>query len=167
MSEENNITEEKLKGIAPVLSEIDRSNCFVVPEAYFDKLPAVIQQRCDENLKAGRMFVFSASILKPKQVFQYAVVIILIFLGIFFLVKKQVTDSRKNSVVTQNDSNRLQQNVFIFDEETDESELTDAIAGSDGAEIQPMDLPETANISSEDIIDYLLAECDENDENEF
>jgi len=167
MSEEKNNTVNELKDIAPLLSDIKRSNDFAVPDGYFDKLPEHIRKKCIDTSKTVWQNLIPEFLSKPKEILKLVVVVLLLFIGIFFIIRKQNAVNRKSDVVTFNDSNSSQQHMFIFDEDTDESELTDAIAENYNIELPPMDVLENNTISSEDIIDYILTESEENEDNEF
>jgi len=167
MSEENNIksnsTDERLNDIAPLLSKMNKSNAFSVPDDYFDNLPSVIQQKCIIQSKEKR--TLNTKFLKPIYIAQYAFAVLFIFFGMQFLMKTNTSQPFANKTSINNSSYQYSEHFLLFDEDIDETDLADAFANSSEIEFQPITITGYSQINNNDIINYLVEESDDNNEN--
>jgi hypothetical protein len=128
----------------------NNKNPFEVPDGYFDSLPGLIQNRLEKR----KGFFLSLFEIRSQQ-WQYKVIaisfLILLSAGLFFILSNRSsnTDQYANEIGWEDiiDNNN---NLLI---EFDESILIESlIAEADNNEERSMD------ISSDDIIDYLIEE---------
>jgi len=88
MTQKNNISnehEQNLTDIAPLLSSVKKENPFIVPENYFEELPAIVQAKCIEHEKPSPSIIdlLLGYLLKPQYAFAMITVVLLIVAGIY------------------------------------------------------------------------------------
>lgn len=162
MKEKNNIKDDLIDDLAPQLSKIGKSNGFEVPEGYFEELPYVLQHKCVIPIKEKKIGL----ILKPIYIVQYSLFALFLFLGVYFLIKNNVVEPDTN-FISDNSSNIYQNDVAVFDDDTDESELIEVIANNTEIDLQPIIMEDTSPLNMDDIINYLIDDTDFDIENEF
>jgi len=168
MIKENNITSEKTDGtidnIAPLLSKINKNNGFAIPNGYFEQLSSEIQQQCVNSSKESWIKSVLYSFTKPKYILRYSFILLLLFFGTYFLL--QINNNNLNTKVIASYSIDEQDTIseLIINEEIDESELTDALANNSEIELQPINTIDNSIIDSNDIINYLIEESDDNND---
>ncbi len=159
---ENNIEKESLNNIAPILSKINKSNGMHEPDEYFEQLPSIIQQKCNDLQKEPKI----PSFFNPKYVIRYVMVVLLLFFGILVLIRNNNDEPKTNKNISYNDSSQdFIQNANIDDD--DESLLTEALTNNSEIDIPSINLIDDIYLNTDDIINYLIDESDDNNENEF
>jgi len=165
---ENNInsdtSNEIIDNTAPLLSNINKNNGFVVPDRYFEQLSSKIQQQCVNSSKESWIKSILFSFAKPKYILRYSFTLVLLVLGAYFLL--QINNSSTNTKGISSYSFNEQDTIsdLIVNEEIDETELTDALANNSEIELQPINTIDNSQLNSNDIINYLIEDSEDNND---
>ena len=166
MKKENNInsdtSHEIIDNTAPLLSNINKNIGFVVPNGYFEQLSSEIQQQCINSSKESWIKSILFSFTKPKFILRYSFTLVLLTLGAYFLL--QINNSNTNTKGISSYSINEHDTIIdlIVNEEIDESELTDALANNSEIELQPINTIDNSQLNSNDIINYLIEDSEDN-----
>ncbi len=156
---------QNLKDLAPNLSEINRKNPFIVPDDYFDKLPSIIQQRCNEKTGKTSWTKKINFILRPQYYVSISLAVIVIA---FILISKHNSNTQKILIASNNIEYYTR---FLTDEDIleigdfDEEILTETLVNETNSNEEISYISENTdykNISADDIINYLSEEDNNN-----
>jgi lipopolysaccharide export LptBFGC system permease protein LptF len=187
MKKEENIfndSEGNLNEIAPKLFSAGTDNPFDVPENYFDSLPAMIVEKCNNpskaNIASKFKAVFSSRFLIPATV---SIAVLIIAIMIYNASDVKTTNTQTMAYTENNTSAEVMYIDSLIDNgELDESLLVETFAGIDDtsknkqsssfekniSEINKStiilnDSTDKVIITDDDIINYLLDNDDEDD----
>lgn len=168
MIERNNNTsdtsEHNIEDISPALSKINKNNGFVVPNGYFEQLSSEIQQRCVNSPKESWIKFVLSSFTKPKYILRYSFILVLLFFGTYFLLQNNNKNIYTKGIASCSINNQKLYADLIDDEDIDESDLTDLLTNNSEIELKPIDTIDNSLIDSNDIINYLTEENDDNND---
>lgn len=171
MDEINNIEKEDLS--SPELDRTGKENPFLVPDNYFEELPGIISQKIRQANKKTVSLSFRRDLVKALAVAASA----LLFYFILHEQKNTVILSTPVVASTEADDCNAYLAYLVDNNELDESLIVNALIIDDTAKKQdnrvnngsmenPVFLNDTNNtapITREDIIQYLM-ESDDNDD---
>ena len=152
-----------LKDLAPNFSKIEKKNPFMVPNDYFEKLPSIIQQRCNEKTLWEKRFSF---ILRPQYYVSVSLAVIVI---IFILISYNKSNTQK--ILIANNNNIEYYAKFLTEQDIleigdfDEETLIEILLNETNSNKKISYISEYADykdISADDIINYLSDEEDNN-----
>lgn len=188
MKKEKNIfndSEDNLNEIAPKLFSAGKDNSFDVPENYFDSLPAMIVEKCNNpskaNIASKFKAVFSSRFLIPATV---SIAVLIIAIMIYNASDVKTTNTQTMAYTESNTSAEVMYIDSLIDNgDLDESILIETISGVDDtsknvksnstiekniSEINRStiilnDSTDKVIITDDDIINYLLDNDDDDD----
>jgi hypothetical protein len=149
---------EKLDGLAPQLSKLNKANPFKVPDNYFEKLPLEILFRINNPEKASTRKNLFLTFQHPKYSFAAAVTVILIVGSILLFHKPASIPYTGLTEFTLDDI--LLENPDLI-ETMDETLLLETLASGSGDElINYLDSTSVFNhaITDDQFIEYLSEE---------
>lgn len=141
--------------IAPALSKMEKTNPFTVPDHYFDRLPAIITEKCHtKEQKKVNIFHWFTSVSFRYQLAMASGAILIILAVVLVLTIPQNNHVSVAQDITWDDVMQ-EENVLYLD--FDEDVLIEMLAEMNGMEDYSTD-ENVENLTSEDIIDYLMNE---------
>ncbi len=168
-----NPQDNNIKIQAPTLFGIKKQNPFSVPDGYFDDLPNIILNRINEKKTVSLWNNLHSLVRKPHYSIAASLVILLISVaGYFFLFNKSNAETNIMNPYVELDNIIRDNNINLYNIE--ESFFIDALLSESDVQTNNMYLLylnqyvtisdgssgsyELADISSEDIVDYLSLE---------
>jgi len=156
--------DEEIDKFSSILSAMQNDNPFVIPESYFDELPAVIQDRCLKLKKESPYLLFiKHSFVNPQ--FYISVGVLLIAIVIFSLYfepiqKNQITLAQNIDVETKVneliDENQIDE-AMIIESIVSDTDTVKVIKQNTQLNISKQNLSiENPEITPDDILQYLL-----------
>jgi hypothetical protein len=118
---------DEIAADAPLLTEIPRYNLFDVPGGYFDELPTLIQQKCNDKKDKTSFLDWLLLLIRPNFAIPVACVIALAVSGIYFLNR---SEGEKMVIVQELTVEEQLQQI-------DESTMIDALASVSTEESDP------------------------------
>lgn len=153
---------DNLNDIDTVLSKIDKTNPFVVPDDYFDNLPLIIQEKCIKKNNISSLSKIIEYFLIPKHSISLAFGMALIIVSSIFVFNNfniVSSDTLNNSLSYIENIIKEDYDVNNIDESLIVETLLSEIEYSDISNIQL----NTNDVNTDNIIDYLSDNIDEND----
>jgi hypothetical protein len=146
------------KGHYPALSSMPRVNPFTVPEGYFDRLPAQILEKIDEESATGKTFFLTLRNLRWPYKIALAASLIFIAFTLAYLIFTPGTTQRLISEIQQITAGQLEEfDGYLVN--FDESLVDDWVdRKGDGVRQAMVDSTSLDAVTDDDIMNYLLAE---------
>lgn len=168
-----NPQDNDIKSLAPTLFGIKKQNPFSVPDGYFDDLPNIIRNSINENKTVSLWNNLHSLIRKPQYSIAASLAILLISVsGYFFLFNNSNVDTDIMNRYVELDNIIRDNNINLYNIE--ESFFIDVLLNESGVQTNNVYLLylnqnvtisdgssgsyELADISSEDIVNYLSLE---------
>ena len=147
--------DEELKDLAPILFSIKKENPFKVPDGYFESISSKIASRISEPQDVKINKGLKQMISRTRFVVSLAAASVLIFLSIFLLKNRNISDADLFSGITLEQI--LEEEPAII-ESLDEYfllEILVAISDEDAGDIFESDLFYDSILTDDGIIDFL------------
>jgi len=121
----NKEEQEQLKLSAPVLHSMEKNNPFTVPDGYFDRLPAEIQEKISLRKEDPWFVLLLKGILRPQPAMVVLMLFVLVSIALYFADWQ----NHQSAEVVALDSADLRNAEIAF--AIDESTLLDELANLD------------------------------------
>lgn len=146
------------KGQYPTLSNLPRGNPFIVPDGYFDSLPAKILETTDKDASTGKTFIMTLRDLKWPYKIALAASVAFIAFTVAYLIFTPDPTQRLISEIQQITSGQLEElDGYLVN--FDESVVDEWIERKgDGVRQVMADSTNLEAVTDADIMNYLLAE---------
>lgn len=136
--------EEELNNLAPRLFRLDKKRSFEVPEHYFDSLPAIVQEKIQQQKKGIWYETLLQTFLKPQVSFVLIILVLLAYGSIYYIQKQHNSSGQRELALSLEDY----KNAYSL-EEIDENILIDEIDSFD-------EIPAEEFLNDTEIDNYLI-----------